>query len=330
MSAQTVLVTGAGGFIGSNLVDDQLARGRKVIAFDLNLDRLSHLSEDALSHCVVGDVRDEGRLAELMANTDVVFHLASAHLEVSKDDSYFWETNVQAVKTLLELASKNKVRRFVHCSSVGVYGPLAKLPADENTACHPEILYEETKLAGEQAVRDHVKATGLSALILRPAWVYGPRCPRTLKLFRTIKKKRFFMVGRGDNLRHPIYISDMLEAFELAAVAENVDGETYVIASDEPVSLRGLVNAIIDVQQLSFNPLTVPLPLMRPTCWAIESVFKLIGKEPPFSTRSLKFFTESSAFKTEKARAELGFSPTVRLQDGLSRTYEYYRENRLL
>jgi nucleoside-diphosphate-sugar epimerase len=325
VTQETVLVTGAGGFIGSNLVDDQLARGRKVVAVDVNLDRLNHLKENSSCRLAVGDIRDRQLLEELMGGVDIIFHLASAHLEVSKSEDYFREINIDAVKMLLGLAKDKGVRRFVHCSTVGVYGPLEKLPADEQTECHPEILYEETKLQGEQVVRDFVAANAFSAVILRPAWVYGPRCPRTQKLFRTIRKKRFFMVGKGQNMRHPIFISDMLNAFELAATRDGVDGETYLIASNEPVNLRTLVDLIISVQQLDFRPVTVPLPVMVPVCIGVEGVFKLTGKEPPFSTRSLKFFTESSAFDISKARTELGFEPQVQLEDGLARTYEYYK-----
>lgn len=330
MGQETVLVTGAGGFIGSNLVDDQLGKGRRVIAFDIDVSRLSHLADHPACVLVEGDVRNSALLAEHVAGADIIFHLASAHLEVSKSDAYFWETNVNAVRNLLKLAVDHGVSRFVHCSSVGVYGPLRDLPADERTPCRPEILYEETKLKGEAVVRDFVESHGLSAVILRPAWVYGPRCPRTLKLFRTLKRRRFLMVGRGDNMRHPIYITDMLQAFELAATRPDIEGQTFVVASDKPVKLQELVDTIIGVQKLDYRPARIPLPVMTPMCWAVERTFQLIGKEPPFSTRSLKFFTESSAFDISKAKDTLRFKPQVPLLNGLSRTHEHFVRSGLL
>lgn len=324
MAEDTVCITGAGGFIGSHLVDDQLARGKNVIALDLHLERLRHVALNPHCRQVLGDVRDATLLKDVLAEgVDTVFHLASAHLEVSKSDAYFREINVEAVQTLLCLTHSQGVRRFVHCSSVGVYGPLVELPADEATTCHPDIIYEATKLEGENAVRHFVEETGFSAVVLRPAWVYGPRCPRTLKLFRTIKKKRFVMVGNGHNYRHPLYISDMLDAFELAAQQPGVDGETFVIASSEPVQLRALVEHIMAAQHMRFRPLTIPLALMTPVCLVVEGLFKLGRKEPPFSTRSLKFFTESSAFDIAKARRVLGFEPQVTLADGLEKTRAY-------
>lgn len=330
MNVRTVLVTGAGGFIGSNLVDDQLARGRIVKALDINLDQLKQLRFASNCELIVGDIRDAELLAKVMRGTDVVFHLASAHLEVNKPAEYFWEINVDAVKTLLDIVHKQNVKRLVHCSSVGVYGPLKELPANEHTACHPDIPYEQTKLEGENAVQQFTKDHQLSVVILRPAWVFGPRCPRTLRLFRTIKKKRFFLIGRGDNFRHPIYISDMLEAFDLAATAQSVDGETFVMASPEPVRLQQLVRQIAEVQNVQLPPIRLPLTLMRPLCAVVETLFKVIGKEPPLSSRSLKFFTESSAFDIGKAKRLLGYTPRVSLYEGLNKTYRFYVENGLI
>ena len=255
---------------------------------------------------------------------DIIFHLASAHLEVAKSEAYFWETNVAAVQSLLQIARNNGVRRFVHTSSVGVYGPLTTLPADESSACHPDILYERTKLEGEDTVTRFVKDTGFPAVILRPAWVYGPRCPRTLKLFRTMKKRRFVMVGEGENFRHPIHIRDMLTAFELAATRAGIEGETFIVASDHAVRLKDLITEIIAVQGLRFSPIRVPMGVMTALCLGVEGVFKVLGKEPPFSTRSLKFFTESSAFDIAKARRLLGFAPAVTLHEGLAHTYRHY------
>lgn len=327
---ETALVTGAGGFIGSNLVDDQLARGRRVIAIDVHLDRLDHLKANPACELCVGDVRDTELLARAMAGVDYLFHLASAHLEVSRSEAYFWETNVEAVKSLLERARAAGVRRFVHTSSVGVYGPLATLPADEGSECHPDILYERTKLKGEEAVLRFVADTGFPAVILRPAWVYGPRCPRTLKLFRSIRKRRFVMVGEGQNFRHPIHIRDMLAAFELAATRPGIEGQTFVVASDEAVRLKDLIAEIIAVQGLSFSPVRVPMGIMTALCLGVEGVFKVLGKEPPFSTRSLKFFTESSSFDIAKARRLMGFEPAVALNAGLSETYRHFQAAGLL
>lgn len=325
---KTVLVTGAGGFIGSHLVEDQLQRNRLVKAFDLNLDRLSHLAGNDRCQLITGDLRSEALLRKIVPGTDCIFHLASAHLEVSKPEAYYWETNVEALRRFLHIAHANGIKRFVHCSSVGVYGKLQQLPANEETPCHPDILYERTKLGGEQVVRQCFHGLGLPVVILRPAWVYGPRCQRTLKLFRTIKKKRFLMVGGGNNYRHPVYITDMLQAFESAAQKDNLAGETFIIASERAVQLKELINEIARVQGVRLPGINIPLPIMQLICLVVEKLF--MGKEPPFSRRSLKFFTDSAAFRINKAMAKLDFKPQVDLRQGLAETSRWIQGQELM
>lgn len=322
-----VLITGAGGFIGSHLVEDQLRRNNHVTALDINLDRLAHLAGRENCQLVIGDIKDDALLKKVVPGIACIFHLASAHLEVSKSESFFWETNVNALKRFLAIADENGVKRFVHCSSVGVFGKLASLPADENSPCRPDILYEKTKLAGENEVVAFSKNHRLPIVVLRPAWVYGPRCPRTQKLFRTIKKGRFFMVGSGKNLRHPIYITDMSEAFHLAAEGDTASGEIFIIASTEALPLKTLVREIARVQGAHLPAFSIPLPLMRIMCALVERLFKTLGKEPPFSSRSLKFFTESSAFDISKAQKMLHFQPRIDLHKGLSLTNDWIKEH---
>lgn len=315
-----VLVTGGGGFIGSHLVVQQLGLGRQVSVIDTGLERLASLGDVEGLERIEGDIRDTALLEKVVPGTDVVFHLASAHLEVNRDDDYFKSINVTATRDLARLAGSAGVQRFVHCSSVGVYGPLLSVPADEDTPCRPDIAYEVSKLQGEREVLAVAADSGLPTVVLRPAWVYGPGCPRTAKLFRALRKRRFVMVGKGHNLRHPVYIEDMLQAFELAATREGIEGQVFIIASAEYVTLEQLVNAILEVEHSDYRPLQVPLPVMWPVCLAAESMAKLLGREPPFSRRSLKFFTEDSAFSIARAVDKLGYSPGVGLADGLERT----------
>ena len=328
MSIERVLVTGAGGFIGSHLVDDQLSKGRTVTAFDVNLDRLGHQADNPNCKLVIGDVRDADLLETLMPGQEIVFHLASAHLEVNKPPSYFQETNVDAVGRLVDICQRHNVTRLVHCSSVGVFGSLKTLPADETTECSPTIAYEKTKLAGEKALRDAV--TDLDFVILRPAWVYGPRCLRTLKLLQAIKRKKFIKVGFKKTYRHPVYITDMLAAFEQAAITPEASGQTMIIGASEALRLDQLIEEVARAVGTSFRPITIPLTIMAPACFMVEKLWGVLGKEPPFSTRSLKFFTESSAFDISKARDVLDYQPEVGVAEEMALTAKHFGNEGLL
>lgn len=324
MTIERVLVTGAGGFIGSHLVDDQLNRGRTVTAIDVNLDRLGHHAQNANCKLVEGDVRDQELMGSIVPGHQIVFHLASAHLEVNKPPSFFEETNVDAVRQLVEICQRDGVTRLVHCSSVGVYGSLKSLPADESTDCSPTIAYEKTKLAGEKALCETAK--DLDFVILRPAWVYGPRCLRTLKLLQAIKRKKFIKVGFKQTFRHPVYIADMLQAFEQAATCPGASGQTLIIGASDAILLDRLIELVAQAVGTDFRPITVPLSIMAPACFVVEKLWGVLGKEPPFSTRSLKFFTESSAFNISKAQAILAYQPAVEIAEGLKLTAEYFTD----
>ena len=143
-----VLITGAGGFIGSHLVDSQLEHGHHVRAVDLHLDLLGRQAEQSRLRVIRGDITEKDIVQKLVEGIDVVYHLASAHLDVSLSDEHYHRVNVGATLSLLEAARQAGVRRFVHCSSVGVIGDVKHPPADETTECDPVNIYERTKLEG--------------------------------------------------------------------------------------------------------------------------------------------------------------------------------------
>ncbi len=315
-----VLVTGAGGFIGRHLVADQLKKSRDVTAVDLDLGALETIDDHPRLERVEADFTDPEPIQDLLAGQDVVFHLASLHLETAVDEDLFWKVNAEGSLGFVEQSHEAGVRRFVHCSTVGVYGDIEEPPADEDTECHPDIAYEKSKLAGERYVCDYAERTGYPLVVIRPAWVYGFGCPRTLKLARTIQSGRFFYVGDGKNLRHPIYIDDMLEGFELAVTHPNAPGQVLIMAGPRAVTIRTLVAIIAQELGVQEPRLRLPRPLVWAGALAVEKGFGLLGKEPPFSRRSLKFFDGDTAFAIDKARRAVGFDPRVELHEGMNHT----------
>jgi nucleoside-diphosphate-sugar epimerase len=207
-----------------------------------------------------------------------------------------------------------------------VYGDIKNPPADEESACHPDVVYEKSKLAGETAILDYVSESGYEVTIVRPAWVYGPRCPRTLRLFRAIKKRRFFFVGNGHTLRHPIYISDMTRGFDVVATHHGIPGEVFIMAGPCAVTIEELARTIAQCLGVPTPTLRFPKPLVWSGAFLLELVGKVLGKDLPVSRRSLKFFTGNTAFRTKKAERVLGFQPQVELWDGIQRTYQWLLE----
>lgn len=321
--SSTALVTGAAGFIGSHLVRRLASDGGRVVAVDVRAE--SPFSRDGGSPGEIRyercDVRDAARLRGLLEGVNRVFHLASVHLEVGEDERVFREVNVAASRDLVDACVDAGVPGLIHTSSVGIYGDVKDPPAAEDAPRRPESPYERTKLAGEEAVRRRAAERGLDAVVLRPAWVYGPGCPRTRKLIRTLRAGRFLYFGRGDNLRHPVYVDDVLDAYVLAAdrVGERA-GRAYIVGGPRALELREMVNTFADAMGVRRPWIRIP----KGAGWGLglmaESLFSAVGREPPVSRRSLAFFDNDNAFDITAARCELGFEPRVELEEGVRRT----------
>ena len=317
-----VLITGAGGFIGSHLVDSQLAQMVDVRAVDLHLDLLKHHEGHPRLESVQGDITDANLVKRLVADVDIIYHLASAHLDVSLSDEHYRQVNVGATQLLLTAAREVGVKRFVHCSSVGVIGDVDHPPADERSECRPTNIYERTKLEGERAALAFAHETGFPVVVVRPAWVYGTRCPRTAKLVRMVSKGTFLFFGGGKNLRHPVYIDDAVKGLELSACTEGVNGEVFIIAGERAVTTSELVQTISEVKGARKPRLRVPMVLGLAGGYLMETAFKILGKRPPFSRRSVDFFLKHNAYDIGKAKRMLGYQPQVDLRTGLQKTIQ--------
>lgn len=320
------VVTGAAGFIGWHLVRHLAARGRVVLATDL------HPAPGPLPPGVEwrrADLRDRAAIAALVEEAAVVLHLASAHLDVRASAEEFEAVNVRAVEVLVDECAERGVRRLVHTSSVGIYGHVDDPPADEEAPKRPGNRYEVSKLAGEAVALRRAAALGLDLVVLRPTWVYGPGCPRTAKLLRALTARRFFYVGDGSNLRHPLWIGDMLEAFERAEAAPAAaSGQAFIVGGPEVLTLRELVETCARVLDVPAPSVLLPRAAGLALATAAELAFGLAGREPPLSRRTLAFFENDNAFDSGKAARRLGWRARTRFEAGIQRTVDALREGR--
>lgn len=322
-----VLITGANGFIGGHLVEYLLNQGHHVTALDIHVDWLSSLEPSANLKVIHGDFSDRNLVDPELPGNELCFHLASAHLETNVSDEHFWKVNVDDTLEFVKRCREAGIPRFVHCSSVGVYGDIKNPPADETSDCHPDVVYEKSKLAGEKALIAYSQTNNYPTIVIRPAWVYGPRCPRTEKLFRAIKNRRFFYVGDGRTLRHPVYITDMLLGFMDAAEYEPQQGEIFIIAGPEAVTLEELATGIAACLGVKSPSLRLPSWFVKAGVVLLENGSKLIGMKSPYTQRSMKFYTGNTAFSIKKAEQVLGFQPRVSLGLGLNLTRDWLVDN---
>ena len=157
IAVQRILVTGAGGFLGHSLANQLVRLGHNVTGVDIHYEKEPVDGQPIGFHAVIADFRDIEQMNSISKGVDVVYHLASAHLKKSLASSEYWDINVYSLKPFLQLLQANGVRRFIHTSSVGLFGNLTTWPANERSTCHPQSIYGETKLAGEKVVEDYCR-----------------------------------------------------------------------------------------------------------------------------------------------------------------------------
>ena len=323
-----VLVTGATGFTGGHLARALRLGGATVRALVRETRRADDLRAAGIE-VVTGDVRDASALARAVANTDVVYHLAAIYRQAGVPAETYRAVNALSVRALIEAAAAARVRRVVHCSTVGVHGDVEHPPANEDAPLRPGDEYQRTKLEGEQLAREAADRLGIEVTIARPSGIYGPGDRRLLKLFRA-SVRRYPIVGSGEIYYHLTYIDDLTEGFRLCGEHAAAANRTYILAGGEVTTLNELVATIASVAGVSPPRWHVPVWPFRVAGALCEAVCVPLGIEPPIYRRRVDFYTKSRAFDITRARRELGYAPRVGLREGIGRTLDWYREHRWL
>ncbi len=301
-----VLVTGGGGFIGSNLVRDLLERGDEVRVLD-NFATGSRANLDGLEVEVVeGELRSYERVHNAVRGVEVVFHLgALGSVPRSVQDPLTSSAvNIEGTLNVLLAARDEGVRRVVFSSSSSVYGVRRDLPVTESVAPDPLSPYGVAKLAAERyCVAFSRVYESFESVVLRYFNVFGPRqSPDSqyaavipLFLARIARGEPITINGDGEQSRDFTYVANVVDATIRAAAAPGVSGKLLNVAASAPVSVNELASTIGRI-------------LDRP----VETVFA-----PPRAGDIRDSWADISA-----AREALGWEPVVDLEDGLRRTAE--------
>ncbi|MCX6375002.1 MAG: NAD-dependent epimerase/dehydratase family protein [Armatimonadetes bacterium] len=324
-----VLVTGATGFAGSHLTRRLLDEGQDVRILVRPTSDASGL-ELSGAEIARGDVTDADSVRRAVDGVEVVYHLAALFRRAKFPDADYRAVNYDGTLNLLQAALDAGVRRFIHCSTVGVLGHIENPAANEETPYNPGDIYQVSKCEAEKAALGFHRERGLPVVVIRPAGIYGPGDLRWLKLFRAISRRRFVMLGSGTTLIHWVYISDLIDAFRLAAESPNAVGKVYIAAGERYVTLNELVETIAKSLNVPPPKLHIPVGPVRILSGVCEDLCRALRIEPPIFRRRVDFFIKDRAFDITKARADLGYAPKVDLPEGVSRTARWYKEQGLL
>ncbi|HZZ83326.1 MAG TPA: NAD-dependent epimerase/dehydratase family protein [Anaeromyxobacteraceae bacterium] len=322
-SPQRVVVTGATGFLGGALARALCRRGAEVHAL-CRPDSDRGPLQDLPIAWHPGDVVAPESFKGLFARADLVVHAAGRLGQAGVPEQRYRELNVQGTANVLAAALASAPgARVLHLSSPGVIGATSREPADERTPHRPANPYERSKAAAERVAVDFA-ARGLTVIIARPGFVYGPGDHHVLGLFRAIQRRRFFLVDGGRALCQPTHVDDAVAGM-LSCLDAGRPGEAYHLVGPRAVTFRELGEALAGALGVAPSRLSLPRWSAMAAATGLELLGRLAGKTPPLSRAGVSFFADDRVFSWRKAHQELGYAPTRDLADGLAETVAWYR-----
>jgi UDP-glucuronate 4-epimerase len=269
-----VLVTGACGFIGTNLCQSLLEDGNYVIGVDAFTENYESKLKRANSESLIkfgsfklieGDLL-EMELEHVVDGADVIFHLAgqpSVHNSWGEDFLLYSNRNIVMTQRLLRAAYKAKTPRFVNSSSSSVYGRVVSTPTKESDEKRPISPYGVTKYAAENLVTLFGSEFGLSTVSLRYFTVFGPRQRPDMAFNKLIsaglQEVTFPLHGDGSQVRDFTYVGDVVQANKLAASAKVNPGAIFNIGGGSPVSMKETMAMLEEIMNLRFKIEQTPL-----------------------------------------------------------------------
>lgn len=308
------LISGASGFIGKRLLDMLQAKGHNC--------RPLTRKQTALASACVADLADRDALANVCSGVASVYHCAGyahAFSSLSGDDSIKqWMVNFEGTRNLLEAAGQAGVKRFVFLSSVKAMAEPGEVCADESLLGDPETAYGRSKLAAEQAVIVAGQRFGMHVVNLRLAMVYGAGGRGNLeRMGRLVRRGIFPPLPETGNHRSLVHVDDVVSAMRLVVDDDRANGRTYIIASSEAPSGRGLFDALRQAQGLPACHWSVPASALRLAAKLGDGMEKIVGRRLPLDTEVVDRLLKSAWYSPKRIEQELGWRARVSLMDGL-------------
>jgi uncharacterized protein YbjT (DUF2867 family) len=281
-----ILVTGATGFVGAEILRRASRRGWRVRGLARQPEKAEELGRLPHVELFRADINDPPELDEAMAEVDAVVHLVG--IIVPTRDQGFEKVHVEGTRSVLSAARRAGIRRFVHMSALGADR------AKDLTA------YFDTKWRAEEVVREEAREQGVSATIFRPSLIYGPDDAFFNQLARVVRWSPVVLLPDGGRQRfQPVWVGDVAECFLQAARAESTTGETYEVGGPDVLTLRQIVGVLAEI--LGKRRAILPLP-MAPLRLGAAVAERLLPK-PPITRDQLKMLEVPSVVDPEALRA---------------------------
>jgi len=316
---KTFLVTGGSGFFGQILSRYLVSKGYRIV----NIDLVDSEYEDESFISYKGDIRDRELLDKIFSSyeIDAVFHLAAMLAHERKMIKELWSSNVDGTQNIMDMCIKYGVDRIIFTSSNCLWGRNFDYPVTEEEEPAPVEIYGRSKLEGEKILLsspDKVK----SIIIRCPTIMDEGRLGLLAILFEFVDdNKKLWLVGKGDNRYQFIYAKDLARACELAL--DHGKSDVFNIGSDDVKSFNYTYQYVIDHSESRSRLAHFPprfAKFMMKACYFLGI--------SPLGVYQYNMISSTFIFDTSKIKREFGWEPTLKNEDMLLRSYEYYHKNR--
>jgi nucleoside-diphosphate-sugar epimerase len=325
------LVTGATGFLGSHIADHLVQRGETVRALVRPTSDTAYL-ETLGVELVRGDVTDEGSIIAAANGVATVYHAAATVTDWAPWTE-FAPVTIQGTKNVLSAAARADAK-LLHVSTDAVYAlsALRGVVTEESPLERrfgPFDYYRRSKSVAEPPVRDARKQERVEASIVRPGLLLGERDQAIFPgMVAFLKGGASVYIGNGHNRLPFVYVGDVAEACILAATNPAATGAIYNVASDEVVTQRDLLQTIAEATGLKAPRRSLPVAAAYPIAFVMQMASVATGRRtrPALTRYGVALLALDYREDITKIRTELGWEPTIRLAEAISRTMEW-REN---
>ena len=322
---QNILVTGANGFIGSNLVKRLLSESNKVRSLVRKTSDLSFLN-GYNTEIVYGDINDVESLQTAMKDIDLVFHVAGLAADWGPY-AVFDKVNFQGTQNVAKSADKAGVKKLVYISTVAFHGFGKTNMTEESSVAKKLIPYAETKYKAEQWLWQFQSQTDMKITAVRPGNVFGVN-DRTfmLKYLEAMKTGKFMEVNKGRSKTCPVFIDNLIDIITLVSREEKANGQAFIATDGLDINWHTFNTKLAEALGIKLPKASIPYGVAYPIAKIYYGVHKFFGiKSEPFLTPyRINNGGKDYHFSIKKLQQFFDYHPRTGLDEAVEKTVAWY------
>lgn len=327
-----ILVTGGGGFLGTNICKLLIEKKYDVYSFSRN--KYVHLEQMGVTN-IQGNLTNIDSVYRALDGIDAIFHVAALAGVWGKYETYY-SINTLGTRNIVDVAKEKGIKTLIYTSTPSVVFDKDDIENGDESLSYPDKYlthYAYTKSLAEKYVLEKTDDK-FNAVAIRPHLIWGPGDPHILpRLVEKARNGRLKQVGDGNNLVDVIYVENAasahVKAFEKLLKDGSINGKAYFIGQERPVNLWSFINQLLIMSKVEPVEDKVSFKAAYRIGWLAEKIYGALGinkPEPPMTRFVACQLAKSHYFSHNSANQDFGFNPNITIEEGLKKTFEHKDE----